>query len=298
MFKFAFYNWTDNRENYDCTIAPRAFDRFTIEWYTADHCCDMQLPMRANLAPRIVGARELWWFNGEPSPGAAYPTEIRLTAQPSGYSYTWTVTAGTDDVELVDPTANPVRVRSANFSPIAGGHNNVQIRVTGQFGGPSNPQRLTVLEPYDLVLNSIRDLGYPGFPDGYDSVLRYRTRDQFGVDLPAAPIPINEEFGPQHHLGGSNWQRGLPGNSARNPQNWPDFISIHSAPGFHPIPQAPAAGSDLLTCNSPGQTQVDWWPGDWHIGSLTSGLGVEVQTNNWVRYLNHARHCDIHSPIP
>ena len=39
MFNFAFYNWTDDRENYDCTDAPRACDLFTLEWYTPDHCC-------------------------------------------------------------------------------------------------------------------------------------------------------------------------------------------------------------------------------------------------------------------
>jgi hypothetical protein len=291
-FQFAFYNWTDDKENYDCLPhAPptaddtAACDLFTVEWFTPDGQFDMLLPMRANLAPRINGKKHVWWFKGEKPAGYDTDPGITLTAYPPGHAYTWTIVTGGTEVKLSSPTANPVQVASLMGSTAK---NDVSITVQEADGATSNPFRITVKQPKSLTLLSNVDMIDATF--AYDSDIHYKILDQFGMILPKN-VPLNEHFTADvtADFAGENWRRGANGGATVAPSDWHDQVQGESA-GHVPPPQNPQTPL--------GTTKVYHWPGNWSIGSAdpSGGKGVKVQKNTWLKFQDHARHRDIVSP--
>ncbi len=301
-FAFAYYNWTDDTENYDCLPhAPptdddtAACDLFTVDWVTPDGQFDMPFPMRANLAPRINGRKHVWWFKGETPAG--YPTDpgITLTAYPPGYAYTWTIVTGGTEVKLSSPTANPVQVASLKGSTAI---NDVSITVQEAGGSTSNPFRLTVKQPKSLGPLATVDMNDATF--AYLSYIHYKILDQFGKVLPK-DVPVNEKWTatcppppgnscptadtPNDWRGSQNCGSTLTCPTL-SPNDWNDVIGGETA-GHVPTPHNPA---------TPPPTAINHWDGKWSIGGVNPGNGVRVQTNTWQKYENHARHTNIVSP--
>jgi hypothetical protein len=307
-FQFAYYNWTDDTENYDCLPhAPptaddtAACDLFQVDWVTPDGEFDIPLPMRANLAPRINGKHHVWWFNGEMPAGYDTNPGITLTAYPPCYTYTWTIVTGATEVQLSSPTANPVQVASLMGSTAK---NDVSITVQEADGATSNPFRLTVKQPKSLAPPDPPAKQYVDMIDAnfaYESDIHYQILDQFGKVLPNN-VPLNEHFtaGVNPIFAGENWRRGANGGATVAPSDWHDQIQGETAaltlgePGFPgprvPLPQKPQTPL--------GTTKVYKWPGEWSIGSAdpSGGKGVKVQTNKWLKFQDHARYHDVVSP--
>jgi hypothetical protein len=291
-FAFAYYNWTDDTENYDCLPhAPptaddtAACDLFQVDWVTPDGQFDMPFPMRANLAPRINGKKHLWWFNGETPAGYDTDPGITLTAYPTGHAYTWTIVTGGTEVKLSSPTANPVQVASLMGSTAK---KDVSITVQEAGGSTSNPFRLTVKQPKSLGPLATVDMIDATF--AYETDIHYKILDQFGTVLPNN-VPLNEHFtaGVTAIFPGMNWRRGPNGGATVAPSDWHDQIQGETA-GHVPPPQNPQAPL--------GTTKVYKWPGEWSIGSAdpSGGKGVKVQTNIWLKFQDHARYRNVVSP--
>jgi hypothetical protein len=301
-FKLASYNWTDTRRN-----VPE--DPFTMRWHTPDGLSAGPWREEPVLAPRIRGRREVWWFDGVRPNEGTYPTRITLTTEPAGYTYQWRkILEGEGDVDLIRQNATQVRARSSAASD---GRQDICVTARTDVSGPSNPFCLTVLAP-TLDYVGAHDIPATDFgrPVGYSSQIRYRIRDQFGTVLPA-PIPWNEQFtpgtwvrdfvcGPGLPPPCPNWNRGGEVGGTVNPNNAIDHVSIWAnGPNvLRPNARFPPAGSDALTCASPGQVEIDHWDGRWRIGSAVAGQGVLAERLTWQRYWNHARHCNQVFPPP
>ena len=124
---------------------------------------------------------------------------------------------------------------------------------------------------------------------GYVSLIRYKIEDQFNNVLPNR-IDINEVWTSDVHnvYPDNNWRMSQAGDNVVDPADWPDYIG-GEAPGSTPEPQAPQEPE-------PGNTEIQWWGQAWYVGSRIHGVGVKVQTNDFVKYRDHARHDNVVSP--
>jgi hypothetical protein len=300
-FHLARYNWTDKKKT-------ATQDAFTIQWFTPDGIFRYNFNHVAVLAPRITGPTEVWWFDDERPNEGVYPTRLRLTAEPSGYTYRWTkVLEGDGDIEVVPQGATTGQVTSSHASS---NRRDVCVEASTDVSGPSNPFCLTVRAP-TLQYRRTNDRPATSFgqPVGYESQVHYRIRDQFNTILPT-PIPWNEQFTSgvvRDYVCNAgvptpcpNWNRGAEVGGTVDPNDAVDHVSIW-ATGFNvlrPNPKFPSAGSDALTCDSAGQKMIDHWTGEWRIGSADAGVGLLAETLIWQRYTDHARHCNQRFPRP
>ncbi|MGH6837619.1 MAG: hypothetical protein ACREDT_02220 [Methylocella sp.] len=257
----------------------------------------------------------VWWFNGVSPQPKNYVTTLK--ASPSGGTdYSWTITDGTayaqfsnnsstidtngdNKVEIL-PSADP---GAGTPPPVS-----VTVTVTSKEGtATSDPFDLGVRKPYRLqptlgkcgaVMCDISD----PYGRGYESMLYYRIQDQTMMDLPDEVLPLNEQFttGLTNVYPGTNWVQ--PGNCggganpecrAFPPSGWFDRVTGAGAETPHPKVPMPQPPQSPL-----GTAAVDSWSGTWGIGDGHPGKGVTVQTNDWMRFQDHARHTNIVSPSP
>ena len=261
----------------------------------------------------------LWWFNGVNPDG--YSTDITLEASPSGDPpYTWSVTGNANEVTFLPHQSVVTTTTSDNKVTIYAAAascepNDIQVTVSTQ-GVTSAPFPLSILTPHSLLFLTQED--HPDATLGYLSDIYYRILDQFGKDSLSHRIYLNEKWTTPDFTCvyktstgdcAANWPKPIEDECSANtecpfplpPNDWADEIGgvpLANVPPPVPTPTSPSLGSNLLTCDSPKQTLVQYWPGQWWIGSATPGDGVLVQENNWYRFINHGRHCDIVSPVP
>jgi hypothetical protein len=170
----------------------------------------------------------------------------------------------------------------------------VQVSVDGQV---SDEFKITVRAPHTLIHNPTIEgvvrhddtINGPG-DVGYLSIIPYRILDQFGDVLPL-DVAINEGWtsGVTPSYSGENWSRSNAGGLIVDPRIWADGIST-SGSGLTPAVINPCSPT---LCS----IVVDYWDGEWRVGSTTPGLGVRVQTNRWRRYTDHGEHINIVSPV-
>ena len=236
-----------------------------------------------------------------------------LTASSGGSDYSWTITSGTTyaqfsnnsatidtnskDTVVIMPSADP-----GAASPMV----SVTVKVKSKTGtATSDPINLSVRKPYQLQPKPIGISNAVDAVDkdyGYVSYIHYRILDQTMAVLPA-PISLNEHFtsGLMNDYAGANWR--FPDDcgskhvctGAFDPNDFYDQVqgeSLAVAKGVLavPVPQNPQAPL--------GATAVDHWSGTWSIGDDHPGKGVQVQSDNWQKYRDHARHTNIVSPSP
>jgi Glucodextranase, domain B len=243
-------------------------------------------------AVKILQDADLWWFNMA-SP-ANYKVNVTLTAQgASTGSFHWEVVDGTDKVNFennatsIDITdKNTVGLKSIGASASAANvTKDVTIRLT--YNGTAMCDFTTVVfAPSRLVF--LRNVDLADATYGYESDLHYSIKDQFNRTL-SSNVELNEHFttGQIADFPGMNWRFPVNGGATVAPTDWFDKVQGEGAT-FMPTPQNPQ--------NPLGGTKVSHWDGEWSIGSTGIGAGLQVQTNTWQKYRDHARHTNVASP--
>jgi YVTN family beta-propeller protein len=317
LFAVTYYTWTAD------STEKATSDPFSLHWQSKDFIHDSSWV--ANLAPRISVSKNnpadpkytVWWFGGEKPSETDYPTKITLTAAPSGYApYTWKVTAGNSNVTLSNSSSETVEVTSAQMSAFEGGPLNVHIEVFANRGGPSNPEKFTVRAPYEAVLDekNVKDTPNPD-PKGhgdcidyapfywYKSALPYDVKDQFGMKLDR-DLPVREHFtsGVKEQCSTCNWVRSEERGSISKLAKITDTVSgqqnVESRYCFlkaTPEPMCPNNNCKSVQLGT-STKEVHCFGGEVWVGS-TDVKGVKIMTLTWERYQDHARHCNVTSPV-
>src|SRR5262249_47023119 len=109
------------------------------------------------------------------------------------------------------------------------------------------------------------------------STVCYHILDQLQKQLPYM-VTVSEQWTGSVHqkYPGTNWIRGDDGGNPQPPQKWCDEIQGQAGELAMPKAQVPQ--------NPLGSTDIDYWDGIWRVGSITPGLGAEIQTNKWWKY--------------
>jgi hypothetical protein len=261
------------------------------QWLTCDpkniHVDNVQTAVYfTGPGPTISGPDTVWWFNG--ATPANYPTEITLHSD-AGLTSSWSITAGADRIALFingTPCGNycfgeDVQVESSGTS-FSVSPDDISIAVTDGTGAVSSPFYITVRTPYQLVptgSSNTCDMDY-----GYDVNLNYKIQDQLFTDLPSS-IEVNEDWttGVIYDYPGTDWERGPVRAGMTDPGS--EFHDEIQGERVGRIPDAYCQG-DL-------GPKVEHWGQIWHVGSLTAGAGVEVQTDTLQKYENDAHHENI-----
>jgi hypothetical protein len=243
-------------------------------------------------APRITGAKTLWWFVNEFPPGYATSTSLSTT---SGYgSYTWKIVAGggtkaifAGNLTTITTSSSTIPIYSKGRSTVL---NDVLVTVTVN-GATSSSFPITVRSPYKLTAQAPIDELSP--ITVWESLLTYSISDQFNIPMPSS-VPVGETFtsGVKKDYPGTNW--GLPEQiggptDAGQPSVFVDVIAPPFVSNTN-VPQ-PVYGAGTAT-------KVDHWTGYLSVGSSLPARGFDVQLNTWQTYIGAGRHIMIVSPVP
>ena len=250
-------------------------------------CAVIAVPLSAGVTskPTISGPNTIWWFEGQ-SP-AGYATSITLTSS-GGTSTTWAVTAGGDKVSLSSTSGSSITVTSTGTA-FSSAPADITITATAN-GQTSSPFSITTRKPDRLASPQTRPFCDSFY--GYSDMISYEIRDQLNTVVPTA-ITWNEQFtspclqdNPQ-----GNWcSYGLPTESGDVGTILVDMIQGPGLNNTTPPNPTPVCVGD--------STQQQHWAQEFWVGSATPGVGVRVQTDNLVRFTNHAEHQNIVSPTP
>jgi len=249
----------------------------------------------------------LWYFGPGNVPPASFnlgKTTTTLSANGAANgTYVWTVTSpgnkllfenGSTTITKTD--INTVGIQASGFSDQAN-----DITVTLEYtpaGGTTITLNyaLTIDSPYQLVSNGSpshaavggMDCNANPMPDGtlgFQTLIPYNMMSRFGKLI--TNIDMNESFGTwSTDYIGNTWVAPLPGSFTSDNGFFVDHMCVQ---GWFPpamIPQSP-----LSTTGIQHATQ------SWFVGSLTSGSGVQVQTNTHQRFIDHGEHTSITSPV-
>jgi hypothetical protein len=228
-----------------------------------------------NVKPVITGPHDVWWFGGE-NPGE-YPTSITLQTS-GGNGAIWGVTSGSEKASI-NPTGNSATISSSGsyFSSATG-----DVTVTVQINYvTSDPFHITTHKPTYMVQPNPYTQCDTSW--GYSTTITYIAQDQFFNSM-IAGVTWNEKWTTQvtHVYSGENWQRPTEMGDTNSGQYVMDNIS---GPGLgNDPPNVPTP-----TCGGTAQ-EVQYWGQEFRIGSLTSGNGVLVHSDTFVRYNNHGDH--------
>ena len=272
---------------------------------------DTALPQKhAKLIIKITQGKQLWYFGGLGTPQSFTDgaTQVTLTAlgKTQG-TFKWEVIAGADKVHFEGDTASVTKTddNSVLATGIAASTlpKDVTIRLT--YGSQSTTKKIDVRAPFKfkILTPPALDFGRGDWPcdiqnptnqgsTGYVSFIAYDILDQFGG--PVKNAGGTEFLGTKSDKQSNNWAAGtaFPFQGADGgvadavcvPRNKQDG-TLNS-----PAPQAP---SSLVDANP-----IDVTPQQWFIGSALAGNGVLVQKDDIYRYIDHARHKNIISPVP
>lgn len=173
--------------------------------------------------------------------------------------------------------------------------NEVGIQVSSG-GQHSAVFHLTVLVPDHLDLIYYRNLGDANY--AYSTLIQYKVMDNLGNVLPAN-LDMNEHFttGLRSDYsscpgGATNWIRGPEQPSNDPPGDFEDSLQGQLISGnYCPSPSIPTSPTYLYdgTQLEVG-TKVSEFDGGFWAGSQTAGVGYEVQSQTWTRWLDHATH--------
>jgi hypothetical protein len=239
----------------------------------------------AAVKPTITGPNTMWWFNGATPSSYSSQTQITLSTEDTGNSYSWSVVTGGSKVTLSNQNTANVTLTSSGAS---GSMNDVGIEVVVD-GQVSDQFNLTVRAPHQLNHTSTSHSADGTW--GYRTEITYNIRDQFNTSLPGQAIPVNEDFttGVISDFSGMDWRQANEAGATLPLPNVSDVITGEISTHF-PTPQSP---------QSPlGSTKVCHWGQDIYVGSATIGSGRRVQSNTHQKYRDHAAHENITSPNP
>jgi hypothetical protein len=243
----------------------------------------------------IAKDKQLWYFNGQNPPVTGGGITITLTAQGAASGqYQWDVTAGTDKVNfennatsITKTDVNTVVVKSLKGSAALG---DVTIRLT--FNGVAIPDFTTeVRTPKKLRATGTQDNGRGAGcsvagTQGWQSFINYDILNQF--DELVQNAGINEQFGAKTNTETNNWPIPTQGGFAASTGTFADNMCITTTI-FTPNPLPPQSPLSAR--------QIDKIVQKWFSGSTTpGGVGVQVQTDDFTRFIDHGRHLSITNP--
>jgi hypothetical protein len=152
-------------------------------------------------------------------------------------------------------------------------------------GQNSSPFYITTRKPYQMLPagNSPSCSGQYG----YTSTLQYLVQDQL-----LSALPLNTDYNEQWTttvtpVAGNNWLRPSETPGTTNGNILFDLISGPGDPSASPLP--------VCTGDS---TEVQYWGQEWRLGTQLTGVGPRVQTDTLIRFVNHAEHKPVFSPMP
>jgi hypothetical protein len=254
----------------------------------------------------------LWYFgflNPAPSGFTLGDTSATLTANgASTGTFQWTITNGTDKLyfselspngpfTITKTDTNTISISSQSYSRQA---NDVTVQL--QYTPPGATQPLTanwnlsIDTPYTLVSNGTISnrgvtqnctLSAPNGTDGFQTLIPYRIRSFFGVDV--TNVYIVEGFhGSSVVFPNNDWPFPAAGSALLSAGTFVDNICVVNAttPPSLP-PQTPLSS-----------VQVDTLFQDWYVGGNNIAAGVRVQSDSLNRFQDHGTHTDIVSPNP
>jgi len=238
-----------------------------------------------NTKPTITGSSDdVWYFNGQ-SP-AAYEMSITLTSS-AGSATQWAITAGGTKIRLSTTTGSSTSVTSTgtDFSSSPGDISVTATVTIGEQQFTSDPFYITSRTPYRLVPNG----GATTDCDstwGYVSHVPYIMQDQL-LDPLTYSVGINESWttGPVADYPGTNWPQSTAIGGQSTGAQFQDDIQ-GELDSYFPI----------ASCNG-SSTTVQHWGQEWWVGTQTSGSGTPIQTDTFQKYINHADHESITSPV-
>lgn len=273
------------------------------------------LPQKSTkLIIRITQGSQLWYFNGFAAPTGFTDGSTQITLTASGRTtgtFKWDVIAGADKVHLEGDTTsvtktnvNTVVATGIGASTLA---KDVTIRLT--YGTQTATRKLEVRTPHRL--RALVPAGRVDFSrgdppcditnptdqgsGGYVSFIGYEILEQFGGLVRNAGG--TELLGAKSDIQTNNWTTGTAFSFSGADGGIVDAICLPRtrADGvpFSPAPQSPPLNPSSISDVNP----IDVTPQQWIIGSLLQGNNVLVQTNNITRYIDHARHKNIVSPV-
>lgn len=257
-------------------------DGWSMCWETRGESEDQQ-PI--DVRPTITGPNTMWWFNGATPSSYSDLTQITLSTEDTGISYSWSVVTGGSKVSLTNQNTANVQLTSTGRS-LDANDVGIQVVVDGQVSDQFN---ITVRAPHSLNFTSTTTSSSAMF--GYRTEITYTIRDQFNNLLPGRPVPVNEHFTTSivSDFSGMDWRQTPDGGTTLSLPVFVDAIEGETSSHF-PTPQAP---------QSPlGSTRVCHWGQDLLVGSATVGAGRRVQSDTLQKYRDHGAHENVTSPIP
>ena len=242
-----------------------------------------------------------WWFDTYTPAGYNTTVVISANVNPSGGSFTWTITAGTDKVVFSNNSSSiTTSNNNATFTTIGPSRNanDVTIRLTYTVNSQSATATLSfpVRAPYALVSTGPNDnrgaapnacLQQGNF--GWYSLVHYQLQDQFNEAI--GSVGVTESFSGKYDTQPNNWPIPQAVGAINNPDGTlADQICI-SGTNFVPAPTPPQ--------NPLGTNLVDEVSQSIYVGTNLSGQhppGVHVQDDLQYRYIDHGTHFGIASP--
>jgi hypothetical protein len=255
-----------------------------LPWgYSSQACTTLTMATNAtiNVKPTISGPNVVWWFNGENPSG--YATSITLTSS-GGAGTIWGVIVGSEKVTLnAQGSTATITSSGSSFSSSVG-----DVQVTAQASYvTSQPFHITTRRPYKLVPGIIQT--QCGGTYTWTTTLNYAIQDNLSIPMPTS-VPLNEKWTTAvvADYTNMNWRRGDEGGittDSGSPSQFADSIQGEVS-SFTPTPD----------CNG-SATPVYHWGQEWRVGSSAIGSGARVQGNTLQKYINHASHTSITSPM-
>jgi Viral BACON domain len=243
--------------------------------------------------PTISGSHDVWWFQGQTP--INYPTTIALNSSAGNYTV-WSIVSGSAKVRLSNTLGASTTVIPLG-SVMSSSHGD--IKITATYNNVSSS---------DFAI-SLRTPRYAVFVDrttdrdetfGYISHVSYRIYDQLDDSLPAAVVPVNEQWvsGVVNDYRGTNWRQGIENggaistggavNGIFNDEIGGENLSYRDSNGNPPIP-TPVA-------NHASVSDVQHWGQAFFIGGNTAGLGVRIQTDVLQKRVGTGLHTFVVSP--
>jgi hypothetical protein len=276
-----------------------------LQWAHPPKCPteDFGPTQSVDVTPTISQSQNLWYFGSGISAPSGFTlggTSATLTASGGGSgTYAWSITSGSSIAALRGTTSGQnlttVTIASTSYSTSAKDVT-VQLQFTPS-GGSTLPvtYSLSVDSPYEMDPDGVTDKGVNSCSDttgggtnGYKSQAIYTALSFFGVTL--NNIGVNETFGTQvDDFSGNNWPPNTPGGLTIPSSNTFADTICAVGPTLTPAPLTPQTPLSSEKIVHSAQS--------WFVGSVTSGTGVEVQTDTQQYYIDHGRHLTIVSPV-
>jgi hypothetical protein len=264
----------------------------------------------------ITKSARLWFFGTGITP-SGYNTSETLTAVTQGGfvngTYVWTITTGTSKVTLSNSSSTDTVTNTTTMGLSSTSFSTAANDVTVQVGYTSPDGNVTTTKTVSLDVDSPYQLACAIDPacdqfnfgessgncnvqsntgtSGYSSSIPYNLLSRIGNSAMSGFL-INESL-VGSAPSGSGYGTPSPENGLITGTQFSDeACQIHPTATPHTI----APLNSTYGCSSSGTTLVFQMTQAWYAGSMTSSMGLKVQTDDLTYYQDHGAHCSRVSP--